>query len=176
VVAGLLPAAILWVTLRNRQLEQQLPGETNSFNRYKILDFIYKPTCRWREVVVMFELAVLAAVAVFGHRLGPLHHTIAFCCVLAVMGLLQFAAQPYRFPAANYFMLQCLCCLFFSTMANMSFLNFGSFRASAAAANGVGSVVLCSNVVLVGSVLWRLVRLLSRQQGAGGEGDKSVTN
>jgi hypothetical protein len=95
VVAGLLPAAILWVTLRNRQLEQQLPGETNSFNRYKILDFIYKPTCRWREVVVMFELAVLAAVAVFGHRLGPLHHTIAFCCVLAVMGLLQFAAQPY---------------------------------------------------------------------------------
>jgi hypothetical protein len=176
-VAGLLPAAILWVTLRNRQLEQQLPGETSSFNRsYKIMDFIYKPTCRWWEVVVMFELAVLAAVAVSGPRLGPLLHTIAFCCVLAVMGWLQITAQPYRFPAANYFMLQCLCCLFFSTMANVLFLNSGSFRASAAAANGVGSVVLCSNVVLVGSVLRRLVRLLSRQQGAGGAGDKSVTN
>jgi hypothetical protein len=65
-------------------------------------------------------------------------------------------------------MLQCLCCLFFSTMANALFLDHGSFRASAAAVNGVASLVLCSNVVLVGSVLWKLVRLLSRQQGAGG--------
>jgi hypothetical protein len=122
----------------------------------------------------MFELAVLTAVAVFGHRLGALHHIIAFSCVLAVMGLLQIAAQPYALSAANSFMLQCLCCLFFSNMANVLFLNHGSFRASDAAVNGVAALVLCSNVVLVGSLVRRLIRLLSRQQVVHGDTAKSV--
>jgi uncharacterized membrane protein len=71
-------------------------------------------------------------------------------------------------------MLQCLCCLFFSNMANVSFLDHGSFRASDAAVNGVAALVLFSNVVLVGSLLRRLILLLSRQQGVHGEADKSL--
>jgi hypothetical protein len=173
-VCGLLPAGILWVVLRQMHQQHHLPSGNSQLYSCVFLQSIYRPACRWWEVLVFCETAVLTAVAVFGHRLGPLHHIIACSCTLAVMGLLHMAAQPYMLPAANTIMLQCLCCLFFSNMANVLFSSHGSFRAGDAAVNGVGSVVLYSNVVFVGCVLWRLFRVLRGKQAVRSEADTAV--
>jgi hypothetical protein len=140
---------------------------------HSFLVFVYRPVYCWWELVVLFETAVLTAVAVFGFRLGPLHHIIAFSCVLALFGLLQIAAAPFVLPAANAVLLQSICCLFFNNMANVLFLTHGGCQGSAVALTSVAAVVLCGNVVFVGSVLWRITKLL-RRQSAPDQLDKSV--
>jgi hypothetical protein len=54
-VCGLLPAAILWVALRSKHQDQQLPGEYSSFGCYRTLACIYKPPFRLWEVAVMLS-------------------------------------------------------------------------------------------------------------------------
>jgi hypothetical protein len=173
VVCGLLPATLLWVLLRHRQQLQLPTQDSNRMSGHSFLVFVYRPVYCWWELVVLFENAVLTAVAVFGFRLGPLHQIIAFSCVLALCGLLQIAAAPFVLPAANTVMLQSICCLFFSNMANVLFLTHGGFPGSAVVLTAVASVVLCVNVVFVGSVMWRIVKLL-RRQTASVQLDKSV--
>jgi hypothetical protein len=69
-----------------------------------------------------------------------LHHIIVFGCALAVMGLLHTAAAPYVMPAANAVMLQSMCCLFFSNMADVLFVVHSGFEGGVVAVNAVGYI------------------------------------
>jgi hypothetical protein len=121
---------------------------------------------------VFGQTAVLTFVGVFGFKLGPLHQIIAFSGILAVMALLWQIAQPYVLPAAG--VLHSIVCLFITNTANVVFLDYATFKASATTVIAVGSGVLLINVVFVASVVWRVGRLWVGKQAAKSGVTKSV--
>jgi hypothetical protein len=169
IVCGLLPASILWVSLRSR--EQHLLN-SSTLKHGAFFRMWYKSSCCWWDIVVFGQKAVLTVVGVFGFKLGPLHQIIAFSGILAVMALLWQVAQPYALPAAG--VLHSIVCLFITNTANVVFLDYKSFKASFTTATAVGSGVLLINIVFVASVMCRVGRLWVGRQGAGSEPNKSV--
>ncbi|KAF6265074.1 hypothetical protein COO60DRAFT_1457264 [Scenedesmus sp. NREL 46B-D3] len=167
-VCGVSPAGLLCLMLRKRQHL----GDASFIRRHGLLFLCYKPSCFWWEVTVMAQTAVLIVVGVFGHSIGPLHQIIAFSCLLAVIALLWQYAQPHMLPAAGDTMLQCIVCLFVTNTVSVTFLDYGSFKASVTTVTSVGSAVLFIHVVFVASVLWRIGRVLSGKQAVENERSK----
>jgi hypothetical protein len=172
IICVLLPASILRASLRNKASRLTNPS-TLKHNGF--CSVCYLPAYGWWEVVVFGQTAVLTVVGVFGFKLGPLHQVIAFSGILPAMALLWQVAQPYVLPAAVSVTVQCIVCLFITNTANVVFLDYNTFKASATTAIAVGAGVLLINVVFVASVVWRVGRALwVGRQAENSEANNSV--
>jgi hypothetical protein len=147
-VAGLLPAAILWVALRNRHRWTDPVFRHN----YGFLVRSYKPEFCWWEAAVLLQMAGLTAVGVFSYSFRPLAEWVMNLTLAAIVGLL-LVCQSYAHPAAGRTMLTGVYCLLLTSLGLSSFSAFQGFVPGVTYTVVVGVLLLLVNLTFVGSAV-----------------------
>jgi hypothetical protein len=121
IICILLPLSVALLMLHKRR--NSLLSNPWTVAHWGFLYRSYCTQCCYWETVVLLQTILLVAISTFGVTLAPWYQSICMTAALAVMALLLVAAQPHAQPVCRAVALQSICCLFFTTVAGMSFLS-----------------------------------------------------
>lgn len=110
--------------------------------------------------MVLLQTCVLVMVSTFGFALGPFYQGILSATVLAFMGMLLLAVQPYKCPAAGRVAVISVWVLFVTAQVALTFIPFNSISTPSAYGNTMGIFLIAANLAFLGTTTWQLVAVV----------------
>jgi hypothetical protein len=153
ILCAMLPLAMLVLLVRNRGALQNV-----ELQHYAFLFDMYRLGAYYWEVVVVLQVAVMVAIAVFGYSFGTYFGCVVLTAALGVVTLLTVWMRPYVNRVAQLTAARGAACALFTCFAAFCFLPQGTIINQAdvqgSVRQAVGTLVLFVNIVFVLSFGW----------------------
>lgn len=154
------PGSVLVFMLRRRDGSLY----SRELRHYSFLFDMYKPSAAWWEVVIIMELSVLVAIAVFAVKLGTYLGCVTLLAAFILVAWLLVWIRPYKSAATGTVASRGALCVLLTSFSTLLFMPVGTLVGRTHAyeqyAVAVGVVVICINIAFVVSVIWKVVRVV----------------
>jgi hypothetical protein len=158
-LCAVLPSCMVMFLARNRNVLY-----TAALRPYAFMYEMYKPSVFYWEAVIVVQLAVVVAIAVFSHSLGTYYGCILLTAALALSAVLTAWVRPHASTVARHNAVRGSACVFFTKFSALSFLPSGIVSAQIGAGYAVAErVIACINLGYVASVMWHILHALDWQ-------------
>lgn len=132
---------------------------------------MFKQSAAWWEVVVIVQMSVLVAIAVFAVRLGTYFGCVMLLAAFFLVLWLLVWLRPYQRRVTGAVANRGALCVLLTSFSTLLFMPAGTISSQAGAyeryAVALGAVVLLINIAFVGSVAWQVARVVKWRALAG---------